>query len=110
MGPRPRGSGAAADRRLAVDACRGWAGLYTSFTEIAPSGRPPGATRFLADAWRERGLGDFWSYTLVAEGAAEAMVEVELCLWDAAAPCLLVEEAGGRAAELGPPAPIGSHS
>ena len=26
--------------------------------------------------WRERGFGDFWGYALVAEGAAEAMVEV----------------------------------
>ena len=54
----------------------------------------------LDDVWRERGFGDFWGYALVAEGAAEAMIEVELSPWDAAAPMLLVEEAGGRATDL----------
>jgi histidinol-phosphatase len=53
-----------------------------------------------AGAWRERGFGDFWGYTLLAEGAAEAMVEVGLNPWDAAAPFLLVEEAGGRATDF----------
>ena len=50
--------------------------------------------------WRERGFGDFWGYALVAEGAAEAMVEVGLSAWDAAAPMLLVEEAGGQATDF----------
>ncbi len=48
----------------------------------------------------ERGFGDFWGYALVAEGAAEAIVEVDLSPWDAAAPLLIVEEAGGRATDL----------
>ena len=52
------------------------------------------------DCWCERGFGDFWGYALIAEGAAEAMVEVELSTWDAAAPMVLVEEAGGRATDL----------
>ena len=69
--------------------------LSTSAGEIEASGRAPGIRALLAAAWRERGFGDFWSYTLVAEGAAEAMVEVGLKPWDAAAPFLLVEEAGG---------------
>ena len=51
-------------------------------------------------AWRERGFGDFWGYTLLAEGAAEVMVEVGLNAYDAAAPFLLVEEAGGRATDF----------
>ena len=50
--------------------------------------------------WRERGFGDFWGYALVAEGAAEVMVEVGLSPWDAAAPTVLVEEAGGMATDL----------
>ena len=53
-----------------------------------------------ATAWRERGFGDFWGYALVAEGAAEAMIEVGLSAWDAAAPLLLLEEAGGRATDF----------
>ena len=74
--------------------------LYTSKTDLGASGRVPGLSALLAQAWRERGFGDFWSYTLVAEGAAEAMVEVALKSWDAAAPFLLVEEAGGRVTDF----------
>jgi histidinol-phosphatase len=47
-------------------------------------------------AWRDRGFGDFWGYMLVAEGAADAMLEIGPTLWDLAAPALIVREAGGR--------------
>jgi histidinol-phosphatase len=70
--------------------------LYGSGQEIRASGRAPGFGALLDAAWRERGFGDFWGYALLAEGAAEAMVEVGLSSWDAAAPTVLVEEAGGR--------------
>ncbi len=60
------------------------------------SGEMPGLDRTLAEAWRERGFGDFWGYMLVAEGAAEAMIETGAHPWDWAAPLLIVEEAGGR--------------
>jgi len=75
--------------------------LYGSGRYIVASGRAPGFDALLGDAWRERGFGDFWGYALVAEGAAEAMIEVDLSAWDAAAPLLLVEEAGGRATDFG---------
>jgi histidinol-phosphatase len=74
--------------------------LYASTSSIEASGRAPGFRALLGGAWRERGFGDFWGYTLVAEGAAEAMVEVDLWPWDAAAPMLLVEEAGGRVTDF----------
>lgn len=74
--------------------------LYGSGRDIMASGRAPGFEGLLRDVWRERGFGDFWGYALVAEGAAEAMVEVGLSAWDAAAPMLLVEEAGGRVTDL----------
>ncbi len=54
------------------------------------------STRSSASAWRDRGFGDFWGYALVAEGAAEAMIEVGPNSWDLAAPSVVVEEAGGR--------------
>src|SRR5262249_56180716 len=73
--------------------------LYGSGRDIVASGRAPGFAGLLDDAWRERGFGDFWGYALIAEGAAEAMIEVELSPWDAAAPLVLVEEAGGRATD-----------
>ena len=44
--------------------------------------------------------GDYWGYALVAEGAAEAMVEVGPNSWDLAAPSIVVEEAGGRIADI----------
>ena len=74
--------------------------LYGSGGEVEASGRAPGFRRLLGDAWRERGFGDFWGYMLLAEGAAEAMVEVGLSSWDAAAPLVIVEEAGGRATDF----------
>jgi histidinol-phosphatase len=74
--------------------------LYGSSRDIVASGRAPGFDGLLHDAWRERGFGDFWGYALVAEGAAEAMVEVDLKSWDAAAPTVLVEEAGGRVTDF----------
>jgi len=70
--------------------------LYASATDIERSGQAPGFRSLLAQTWRERGFGDFWGYTILAEGAAEAMVEVGLNVWDWAAPMVLVEEAGGR--------------
>jgi len=70
--------------------------LYAGTRDVVASGRAPGFEGLLDAAWRERGLGDFWGYTLIAEGAAEAMIEVELSIWDTAAPAVLVEEAGGR--------------
>jgi histidinol-phosphatase len=46
--------------------------------------------------WRTRGLGDFWSHMLVAEGAVDLSVEPKLALWDMAALEIIVREAGGR--------------
>jgi histidinol-phosphatase len=74
--------------------------LYGSGHDIETSGRAPGFHALLGDVWRERGFGDFWGYALLAEGAAEAMVEVDLLPWDAAAPTVLIEEAGGRVTDL----------
>ena len=54
----------------------------------------------MTDAWRERGFGDFWGYTLVAEGAAEAMIETGANPWDLAAPMVVIEEAGGRVTDV----------
>ncbi len=74
--------------------------LYGSGRAIVASGLVPGFHATLDSAWRDRGFGDFWGYMLVAEGAGEAMLEVGLKPWDAAAPALIVEEAGGRVTDL----------
>lgn len=70
--------------------------VYGSRREDVRSGLMPGFDATLDDAWRERGFGDFWGYMLVAEGAAEAMIETGAHPWDWAAPLVIVEEAGGR--------------
>jgi histidinol-phosphatase len=74
--------------------------LYGSGRAVQASGLAPGFGPLLDAAWRERGFGDFWGYALLAEGAAEAMIEIDLSAWDAAAPAVLIEEAGGRATDF----------
>jgi len=75
--------------------------LYGSASELDASGLVPGFRDLLRAVWRERGFGDFWGYALLAEGAAEAMVEVDAKTWDLAAPLVLIEEAGGRLTDFG---------
>ena len=50
--------------------------------------------------WRTRGLGDFWSHMLVAEGSVDIAVEPSLALWDMAANAIIVTEAGGTFGDL----------
>lgn len=62
--------------------------------------------KMLANAWRTRGIGDFWSHMLVAEGAVDVAIEPLLALWDMAALDIIVREAGGTftntAGQVGP--------
>ena len=51
--------------------------------------------KMIANAWRTRGLGDFWSHMLVAEGAVDVAIEPSLAVWDMAALDIIVREAGG---------------
>jgi histidinol-phosphatase len=51
--------------------------------------------------WHARGLGDFWSHMLVAEGALDVAVDASLKLWDYAAVVPIVTEAGGRSEPFG---------
>jgi histidinol-phosphatase len=74
--------------------------LYGSWAENTASGLMPGFDALIAAAWRDRGFGDFWGYALLAEGAAEAVMEVDLKPWDVAAPLVVIEEAGGRVTDV----------
>ena len=51
--------------------------------------------KMLGNAWRTRGIGDFWSHMLVAEGAVDVAIEPQLAVWDMAALDIIVREAGG---------------
>lgn len=63
---------------------------------------------FMEKAWRVRGIGDFWSHLLVAEGAVDIAAEPSLALWDMAAVAIVVTEAGGRFTDLNNiPGPFG---
>jgi histidinol-phosphatase len=74
--------------------------VYGSRRENVGSGLMPGFDATIAASWRDRGFGDFWGYALVAEGAAEAMIETGMHTWDVAAPLVLIEEAGGRVTDV----------
>lgn len=73
--------------------------LYGSYrlTTEAWGGR---AETLLRRSWRQRGFGDFWGHCLVAEGAAEVMLEGEIAPYDIAALMVIVEEAGGRMTDI----------
>jgi histidinol-phosphatase len=70
--------------------------LFRSIRDMEASRVAAGFQRLIRTTWRERGFGDFWGYTLVADGVAEALMEQDLHPWDLAAPWIVVEEAGGR--------------
>ncbi|HEY8438251.1 MAG TPA: inositol monophosphatase family protein [Candidatus Limnocylindrales bacterium] len=74
--------------------------LFRSVTDMRASRVAAGFEALLGAVWRERGFGDFWGYTLIADGAAEGMMERDLGPWDLAAPWLVVEEAGGRVSDF----------
>lgn len=70
--------------------------LTSSPSDPTLNAQLPGLAATLRRAWRERGFGDFWGYALVAEGTAEAMIELGVHSWDLGPMLLLLEEAGGR--------------
>jgi histidinol-phosphatase len=61
-----------------------------------PEESRPALMVVLGEARRAVGFGDFWGHCLVARGAADAMLESRLRIWDWAAVEVLVEEAGGQ--------------
>jgi histidinol-phosphatase len=77
-----------ADASIAYSDFQGWGDRRKAFEALLDS------------AWRTRGVGDFWSHMLVAEGAVDAAIEPSLALWDMAALDLIVTEAGGRFTSL----------
>jgi histidinol-phosphatase len=83
--------------------------VYSSYPSIVDSGWAPGFGALLGKVWRDRGLGDFYGYMLVAEGAAEVMVESELKLWDLAGPRAVLEQAGARVTDIGGGADLPAH-
>jgi len=77
-----------ADASITYSDFQGWGARRSNFEKL------------LDGAWRTRGLGDFWSHMLVAEGAVDVAIEPSLALWDMAALDLIVREAGGKFTSL----------
>lgn len=72
-----------------------------SFSDLTGWGERKSSLLSILDrVWRVRGIGDFWSHMLVAEGAVEIAPEPSLALWDMAANSIIVEEAGGIFSDL----------
>ncbi|NDH38250.1 MAG: histidinol phosphatase [Actinobacteria bacterium] len=72
-----------------------------SFSDLAGWGDRKGSyLNFLDKVWRVRGIGDFWSHMLVAEGAVDIAAEPSLALWDMVPLAVIVEEAGGVFSDL----------
>ena len=72
-----------------------------SFSDLADWGdRKESYLAILDQVWRVRGIGDFWSHMLVAEGSVDIAAEPSLALWDMAAVAIVVKEAGGRFSDL----------
>ncbi|TDU04313.1 histidinol-phosphate phosphatase [Streptomyces sp. 846.5] len=69
---------------------------YSSLTGWEERGRLDAFLDLSRTVWRTRAYGDFWPYMMVAEGSVDICAEPELSLWDMAATCVIVEEAGGR--------------
>lgn len=69
---------------------------YNDYTTAERHGIGPQMIDLERRCWRTRGYGDFWSFTMVAEGAVDVAVEPVAALWDLAPLQVLVEEAGGR--------------
>ena len=69
---------------------------YSSLTGWEQRDRLDAFLDLSRSCWRTRAYGDFWSYMMVAEGAVDICAEPELSIWDMAANCVIVEEAGGR--------------
>ena len=73
---------------------------YSSLTGWKDRGWREGMLDLQDTVWRTRGYGDFFSYTLVAEGAVDIAAEPELNLYDMAALVPIVTEAGGTFTSL----------
>lgn len=99
-----RGGGAwESGRRLRVSTIDRLDDAFFSYDSLDRFDDPAVGARWLAFARscaRSRGLGDFWSHVLVAEGAIDVAAEPEVAHWDVAAVKVIVEEAGGRFSDL----------
>lgn len=84
------------EKKISVSKVRALSDASISYSDFVGWGdRLEPFQKMLANAWRTRGIGDFWSHMLVAEGAVDVAIEPSLAVWDMAALDIIVREAGG---------------
>lgn len=90
-------------QRISVSAVDSIADSYMSFGSLKYFTKHGNIQQLLALAeqvrWA-RGIGDFWSYHLLAAGKLDIMIEADTKLWDIAAMKVIIEEAGGAVTQL----------
>jgi histidinol-phosphatase len=69
---------------------------FGNMSHFEPAGFHGGLDRLNSRIYRARGIGDFWSHMLVAEGALECGLDPVVEPYDIAPLKIIVEEAGGR--------------
>jgi histidinol phosphatase-like enzyme (inositol monophosphatase family) len=84
-----------------VDSLRRSMLVFGGVSGLRRGGYWPAYERLVDAAGRTRAYGDYFGYTFVARGQAEAMIDVDLKPWDLAAVKILIEEAGGRFTDFG---------
>jgi len=70
--------------------------IHSGLNILRAAGYWAGFERLVDATSRQRGFGDYYGYSLVAEGKAEIYAEADLKPWDVAPMKILIEEAGGR--------------
>jgi histidinol-phosphatase len=70
--------------------------VFGGASVLRQTGHWPAYERLVDASARQRAYGDYFGYTFVARGQAEAMIDVDLKPWDLAALKIIIEEAGGR--------------
>lgn len=95
--------------QISVSGVKNLTDASISFSDLIGWGQRRGNyLDFMEQVWRVRGIGDFWSHMLVAEGAVDIAAEPSLALWDMAAVAIVVTEAGGKFTDLeNNPGPFG---
>jgi len=68
---------------------------YSSLSWFMRAGRLDDFLRVYQAVQRQRGYGDFYGFVMVAQGAADIMIEYGVHPWDVAATKVIIEEAGG---------------
>jgi histidinol-phosphatase len=70
--------------------------FYSGLQWFIEAGKEQAFLELVRRTDRQRGLGDWYGFMLVAQGSGELMVDYGVHLWDVAAIQPIVEEAGGR--------------